>query len=145
MGKLAPFALVSLVSILVAGCSGDPVEERTATANEIAVRVSDRAAAGLTSSDDPIAWLQDEVARVAAPSGIERLIAADSGSGGEDADRVFASVPVAVYPEEGEAYCVIIGVSDDGGHAGIAAEGDPMRSCRDARAWTPVSDPLLAG
>ena len=50
---------------------------------------------------------------------------------------------MVVAPEEGDLYCIVVAVASDGESAGIAVDGDPQQSCRDAQVGGLAPDLIL--
>lgn len=130
-------AMATLTVALVAGCTS--VEGRTETAVAIAERlqleVRDDLAQAARSGrfaqpDGPD--LGDAVDRMEPPDGA-RLLSSGAGQANVEGGRATASTAVVVVPDGGDLYCIVVAVASDGSSAGVAAEGDPQQSCRDAQ------------
>lgn len=126
--------MATLAVALVSGCTS--VEGRTETAAAIAERleleVRDDLAQAARSGQFTQPDLGDAVDRIEPPDGA-RLLSSGAGQASVEGGRATASTVVVVVPDGGDLYCIVVAVASDGSSAGVAAEGDPQQSCRDAQ------------
>lgn len=134
---------VGAVALLVfSGCDDAPVGERDELAEAVAERahesemqqLEELAAQQDARSGDE---LHDELGSVMAdltpPPGVAELrIPSEDRTTDVGEGLVQIARPMVVVPEDGDPFCVVIGLGSDGTAAGARAEGDTEEGCRDA-------------
>lgn len=143
---VARVGLLVAMSVATVGCGrqaafGNGHIEVADAVAEAAIRSELGRLQQLAASEDDLSDMDEELGTVMtdleSPTGVAEVRAVERHAGGLDIDshgerRVLVARPMVVTPDDGEPFCVVVGLDSDGRAAGSPADGDAADDCRDA-------------